>query len=56
LPQQILRHLDGIYNCAIGTYEAKPFPELVRPNSLVVEAFDFNIYAITNLAPITGPD
>jgi hypothetical protein len=32
------------------------FPEIVRSNSLVVEAFDFNIYAITNLAPITAPD
>jgi len=30
--------------------------QLLSGSVLVVEAFDFNIYAITNLAPITAPD
>ena len=51
LPQQILRHLDGIYDYAIGTHEAKRPRNsdiLARAHSLVVDTLDFNIYAITN--------
>ena len=52
LPQQILRHLDGIGDYAIGTHEAKRARNsdiLARALSLVVDTLDFNIYAITNL-------
>ena len=51
LPQQILRHLDGIDDYAIGTHEAKRARNsdiLARAPSLVVDSLDFNIHAITN--------
>jgi hypothetical protein len=51
LPQQILRHLDGIDDSAIGSHEAKRARNsdiLARAHGLVVETLDFNIYATTN--------
>jgi len=48
LPQQILRHLDGVDNYAIGTHEAKRernFGILARAHSLVADTLDFNMYA-----------
>jgi hypothetical protein len=50
LPQQILRHLYGIDDYAIGTHEAKRARDsdiLGRAHSLVVDPLDFNVYAIT---------
>jgi hypothetical protein len=50
LPQQILRHLYGIDDYAIGTHEAEraPNPDILgRADSLVVDPLDFNVYAIT---------
>ena len=50
LPQQILRHLYGIDDYAIGTHEAKRAPNsdiLGRAtHNLVVDPLDFNVYAI----------
>jgi len=51
LPQQILRHLYGIDDYAIGPHEAKRARNsdiLGRAHSLVVDPPDFNVYAITN--------
>jgi hypothetical protein len=50
LPQQILRHLYGIDDYAIGTHGAKRAPnsDILGPaHSLVADALDFNVYAIT---------
>jgi len=48
LPQQILRHLDAIGNYAIRTHRENVRQTLMFSfgNSLVVAAFDFNIYQL----------
>src|SRR5215471_588611 len=56
LPEQVLRHLDGIDNYTIGTHEKNPHNAAVpiADHSSVFDGVDFDIYTLANLAPITG--